>query len=301
MSKFNNRVGENYVNKWGDKFEVIEYFGNLNCTVRFEDGTVVEKVEYRRIIAKNLKKPVDRVGEKWLSTEGDEIEIIEYLSTKNCTVRFKNGLVVKNREYRDIQRGVVKNLYRPSVYGVGYIGEGVYNYKNNIIIYSCWSGMLSRCYNEKCQEKQPTYKDVTVCEEWKCFQNFAKWHEENYNPETMQGWHLDKDILIKGNKIYSPQTCCFVPKEINYILTSSKAKRGELPIGVRKIGKKFTAFVCREGKQYNIGTFDTPDEAFQAYKTAKESYIKEVADKWKDKITEQVYQAMYNYQVEITD
>ena len=157
---------------------------------------------------------------------------------------------------------------------------------------------MQRCYDKKSQEKQISYKNTIVCEEWHNFQNFAEWMENNYNPETMKGWQLDKDILIKGNKIYSPETCSFVPKEINTLILKSYKKRGELPIGVRALPSgRYQARTAN--KVY--GTFDTPEEAIQAYKTAKEKHIKEVADKWRGKITDQVYQAMYNYKVEIID
>ena len=117
----------------------------------------------------------------------------------------------------------------------------------------------------------------------------------------MQGWELDKDILFKGNKIYSPETCCFIPREINQIFPKRDLKRGEYPIGVTRKRGKFSAQLSTKDFNKNLGVFNTPEEAFQAYKSAKESYIKEVADKWKDQIEPRVYQAMYNYQVEITD
>ena len=114
----------------------------------------------------------------------------------------------------------------------------------------------------------------------------------------MEGWHLDKDIICKECKIYSPETCAFVPADVNSLFIKNDIKRGIYPISVRKTkSQRFTSRL--NGK--HLGTFDTPEEAFQAYKTAKEEYIKEVANKWKDLISDQVYQAMYNYQVEITD
>lgn len=157
--------------------------------------------------------------------------------------------------------------------------------------------MLSRCYDKKYQEKQPAYIGCYVDNYLLGFQNFAKWFEENYN----EGFHLDKDILVKGNKVYSPQTCCFVPQEINKLFTKSTKLRGNLPIGVSKLGSRFVAQVNINGKRIHLGCFTTPEEAFQAYKTAKEKQIKEVADKWKDLIDLKVYQAMYNYKVEIND
>ena len=112
---------------------------------------------------------------------------------------------------------------------------------------------------------------------------------------------MDKDILIKGNKIYSPETCCFIPQEINTIFGNREKSRGKYPIGVRLSGKKYHARLFKNKKYYHLGTFDTPEEAFQAYKVAKEVYIKEVADKWRKKIIDKVYQAMINFQINITD
>ena len=116
-------------------------------------------------------------------------------------------------------------------------------------------------------------------------------------------WVLDKDILVKGNKVYSPQTCCFVPQEINVLLTNCRKRRGECPIGVSfiKAKQKFSVSLAYDGKNKTIGHFDNPLEAFNAYKKAKELRIKELADKWKEQLEPRVYEALYNYKVEITD
>ena len=118
-----------------------------------------------------------------------------------------------------------------------------------------------------------------------------------------KGWQLDKDILIKGNKIYSEDTCCFVPAEINSLFIKCDRSRGEYPIGVNyhKRDRKYVAKISRFKEDIHLGYFYTPDEAFNAYKEAKEAYIKEVANKWKDQIDLRVYEALMNYQVEITD
>jgi hypothetical protein len=162
--------------------------------------------------------------------------------------------------------------------------------------------MIERCYSEKEKLKFPSYENVSVCEEWHNFSNYTKWYEENYNPEYMQSWHLDKDILVKGNKIYSPETCRLVPPAINGLFLKKNLNRGNCPIGVSFNIKdnKYRACIMKD-KRITLGRFKTPEEAFQAYKTAKEQYIKEVADKWKDLIDIKVYEAMYNYKVEITD
>lgn len=249
----------------------------------------------------------DRVGEKFITNEGYIIEIVEYKGNRNSTVRFEDGTLVENKEYADLRKGNVKNPNRKSVYGVGYFGIGKHSARiaggGHTKKYNTWSGMIERCYSEKSHINAPSYKDCTVVEHWKNYQNFGDWFDRNYNSKYMQKWALDKDILQKGNKIYSTETCCFVPQELNSLLIKNDINRGELPIGVSKECSKYRATIKlgNKGKQRYLGTFDTIEEAFQAYKTAKESYIKEVADKYKNQIELKVYQALYNYQVEITD
>ena len=247
-----------------------------------------------------MKKISNKTGEKHITNEGYNIEIIEYFNYCNCTIRFKNGTTLKNKRYVNILSGKIKNPYHLSIFGIGYIGEGKYDSLSKP--YKIWFGMMQRCNSEKLQEKRPTYKGCTVAEEWYNFQNFAKWFDENWKPYMDNSWQLDKDILVSRNKIYSPETCCFVPQEVNCLFTKSNSSRGEYPIGVKlNRNGRFNARLRRDNKEKHLGYFDTIDKAFKAYKTAKEDYIKEVADKWKPFITPETYQAMYSYQVGITD
>lgn len=250
------------------------------------------------------------VGKKFNTDEGYIIEIIEYFRYTNCTIKFNTDLILTNVSLQAIKGGYVKNPYHKTVYGIGYFGVGKYTSigvkgdknKKKCLSYSKWQGMLFRCYSESGQLKYPTYKNVTVCKEWHNYQNFAKWFEENYKPH-MAGWHLEKDILTKGNKIYSPETCCFVPIEINSLIIGCDKSRGNYPIGVylHKLGIKFVASLRMYNKTIYLGYFDTIEEAFETYKIAKEIHIKEIADKYKGQITEACYEAMYNYKVEIDD
>ena len=172
----------------------------------------------------------------------------------------------------------------------------------NTPYYKAWFSMLSRCYNTHSQyTKWRTYIGCSVCNEWFVLSNFKAWLE---NPENgyLEGYHLDKDILIKGNKVYSPDTCCFVPTEINSLFTKTDSLRGRYPIGV--IATPHNKFVAKlSGQRIYLGVFDTPELAFLAYKNAKEQQIKELAEKYfkEGKITERVYNALMKYEVEITD
>ena len=166
--------------------------------------------------------------------------------------------------------------------------------------YTHWRNMLVRCFDKKYMRCRPTYSDCTVCQEWLLFSNFKKWFDQfNY-----ENYHLDKDILVKGNKHYSPDTCCLVPQEINTLLTKRQGSRGQHPIGVCYIKRsgKYSA-TLHKMRNVHLGFFDTPEEAFQAYKSAKEQKVKELATQYfqEGKITQRVYQALMEYQVEITD
>lgn len=192
----------------------------------------------------------------------------------------------------DLKRTIRGKYYNDCYYTAnGYIGD-------------IWRQMINRCEDAKYHQKEPTYIGCTICEEWHRLSAFKLWVENPIN-----GWHegyeLDKDILNKGNKVYSPDTCCFVPNEINGIFTRRKAQRGDLPIGVcvNKGCDGFRAVCTKYGKRHHLGYFSTPEEAFQVYKAAKEAYIKDVAKEYYSRgaITQKVYDALTRYEVEITD
>ena len=167
--------------------------------------------------------------------------------------------------------------------------------------------MLERCYSDNFKNKHPTYKDCEVSDNFKSYEYFYEWcnkqigfgNDGNGNP-----FQLDKDLLIKGNKVYSEDSCVFLPQEINKVLTKRESMRGEHLIGVHwsKTNKAFVAQVNKgKGKRENLGYFNTELEAFNAYKIAKESFIKEQAEKWKSQIDVRAYEALMKYTVNITD
>ena len=255
-----------------------------------------------------MGKKDGRLGEIGHNNNGEEMKIVRYGNSRDIDVQFiKDGTVVKHREYKDFKKGQIKNPMTPTYYGIGFIGVGKFKTCDGngkpTKCHKVWLDMLMRCYSSKYQEKQPTYKGCTVCQEWWNFQVFAEWYYEHYyefgNNERME---LDKDILNKGNKVYSPNNCVFVPQCINKLFIKSNKRRGEYPIGVNKHGNKFQAHLCKGNrKQIHLCTCDTPEEAFQVYKHAKEQYIKEVANEYKLYIPQKLYDAMIAYEVEIDD
>ena len=192
---------------------------------------------------------------------------------------------------------------------LGSLGAVVYENGKMTKCYEVWNHMLQRCYDSKYHEKYSTYKDCEVVEEWLNLQNFGNWFDDNYYEVKNEKMCLDKDILNKGNKIYSPNNCIFVPDKINTLFVKCNKSRGDYPIGVcyhKSIGKFIARcsiydFKTNKSKNKHLGYYDTPNEAFKIYKQFKEKYIKEVADCYKDFIPIKLYDAMYNYKIDIDD
>ena len=247
----------------------------------------------------------DCVGKICRSLNSGDFKILKYNDTNNVEIQFlKTGLETTAR-LGDIKSGKVKDKYLPSVCGVGIVGikypisEGGVQIKE----YTLWNSMLKRCYSDCSKKKRPTYEGCEVSDKFKSYEYFYEWCNKQIGFNN-KGWQLDKDLLVKGNKIYSEDSCVFLPHEINTVLIKCTASRGEYLIGVHW-DKRDKAFVARvnnsKGKRGYLGSFNTEVEAFNAYKKAKESFVKELANKWKGQIDERAYNALMNYQVEITD
>lgn len=245
------------------------------------------------------------IGFKGYSRSSGYFEVIELLQDNNCKVLFKDTGTISVQKRGNTKRGTIKDLYKRTCHGVGYLGDGDYRRcatKSGMY----WQFMMNRCYDNKYKLAHPTYKDCSVCEEWHNFQNFAKWCivQEGYGSS---GFNLDKDLLVKGNKVYGPDYCSLIPHQINKAITKQTMFKAGLPIGVSTrsdLGGKYMARHCRLStgrKESYLGLFNSPEEAFSAYKRSKELYIKELADLWKEKISQQAYEALYKYEVNITD
>ena len=247
----------------------------------------------------------DCVGKVCKSLNSGDFKIVKYNDSGNVEIQFlKTGFKVV-ATLGNIRKGYVKDLYTPSVFGVGVVGTKYPSAINSVKTkeYELWTHMLERCYSDAFKKKRPTYEGCEVSNKFKSYEYFYEWCHSQIG-FGVEGWHLDKDLLIKGNKVYSENTCVFLPHEINQILVKRTALRGEYLIGVSWCNTK-KAFVAQvnknKGKPEWLGSFKTELEAFKAYKTAKESFVKEQAEKWKGKIDERAYNALMNYTVEITD
>jgi hypothetical protein len=236
-------------------------------------------------------KNINRLGEEFVNNKGEKMKIIEFFGCLKCKVLFDSGFSCV-ATYSNIKNGNVNNPLNKSICNLGYLGVGKYKVYKNGTNYITWVNMLNRCYDENIRYKFPTYKNVTVCDEWHNFQNFAEWFELNY----VENWHLDKDIINPKAKIYSPETCCFVPQEINLVIFLRTTNANGF-FGITKKGNRYQVRLNKKTKRVHLGTYDSEEEAFYVYKKEKESYIKEIANKWRGMISDKVYESLINYTV----
>lgn len=192
------------------------------------------------------------------------------------------------------------------VYGVGNYEAGKFKRKidkKETKESQLWTNMLARCYGKNVSENRPSYENCTVSDNFKNFQYFAEWCQDQVGFGII-GFQLDKDILVKGNKIYSEDTCVFIPRKLNLFLTKREANRGEFPIGVttnKKSGRFVSVITNGNSVQKNLGYFDTPEEAFLRYKLEKEKLAKHLAEAYKDVVDIRVVNALNSYVVQIND
>ena len=268
------------------------------------------------------RNKIDRTGETNISNEGCIMKIAEYDNANNIIVEFEDEHKYRlHTSYQAFKKGKCKNPFFASVFGYGYLGTDkngnvpkTREFKDGKTVntweYYKWKSMLQRCFDNKYKEKYPTYKDITCCDRWLCFANFLEDLEilkQEYNWNEGEKLNLDKDILNKGNKMYSLENCVLVPQWINKLFTKCDASRGDCPVGVcyHKRDKKYEARCHINGKLKSLGYYNTVEEAFNAYKQAKEQEIKRVADECVSKgfisKDSRLYNAMISYQIEIDD
>lgn len=245
----------------------------------------------------------DRIGEVSYTKYGTKAVIIEYVNCKKVLVEFQDQYKYSYyTSYTNFQNDMLTNPYEcRNKNGIGFLGVGKYNSKEHKEAYHKWKAILDRCIrNDYSNKSISSYKDCSVCKEWLNFQNFAKWFYEN-KYKCSEPLCVDKDILVHGNKLYSPDTCLLVPQRINLLFVKEKGHRGNLPIGVHKCKNKYISSLTKLYKKERIGSSDNVEDSFKKYKIEKEKYIKQVADEYKNIISEKVYNAMYAYKVNITD
>lgn len=171
------------------------------------------------------------------------LKVVDYINCNEVVVEFLATKYKTTARSQHVRSGKVKDVFYPSVQGVGYIGGNnlVTNHKNPA--YVAWSHMLERCYSKAYQETRPTYKGCSVCKEWLNFNVFSAWFNECY----FDGAVLDKDIIVDGNKIYSPKNCKLVTLTDNNIKARAKIYQLISPEGISIAAYNLADFCRKNG------------------------------------------------------
>lgn len=244
-------------------------------------------------------KPI-QAGDVFQLNYGGSCTVLEYRNSSSVFIshddEFRHVMEV---ESRNLRLGQVLNPYHRSVYGVGFLGNGKYKSKiagKKSPEYALWSGILQRGHSSDFKESNPSYKNVSVCSEWHNFQVFAEWFN-NQPFARVEGFQLDKDLLIPRNREYSPSACSFVPGSINSLFNEGAQCKSSQMIGVTKISRRkpFVARAMVNGAAVRIGSFETEEEAYAAYAKAKKDYVLKVAEEYKSVLHPKVYENLRNW------
>lgn len=308
-----DRLGQEKLNNDGERMKIVEYINSHKIIVEFLDEfhhQVESEWQYFQKGCIVNPRHKMRLGAMKLNNDGCEMKVVEYNNHNDIVVEFQDKHRARvHTQWYNFENGRTKNPYFPSVYGIGVVGN---KYATQTKEYSVWRQILGRCFVEKTKEKSPTYIDSSCCDEWLNYETFYDWihQQENFTElKKDNDWFIDKDIIKKGNKIYSPEYCCLVPRRVNNLFTKRERCRGQYPIGVTKDKRCVNSFVATcanidsPKNRVHIGTYHSSTDAFYAYKQYKENLIKDVANKEYacGRITKRCYNAMTNYKVELTD
>lgn len=254
------------------------------------------------------KQKEERLKTVVKNNQGCCMHIIKYDDTRNVYVEFTDKYkYIVHTNYKSFKNGSVRNPYYNSYYEVACIGNTKTVDSNGKIkkSYASWQQMIRRCYDKKASNhKYYGGNEVYVCDEWLCYENFEIWFNKNYYLCKDDVMVIDKDMLFPYNKCYCPSKCCILPQRINTLILKERGCRGKYLIGVSYIDRlgKFTAQGnFSSSTNHYIGIYDTEIEAFFAYKEAKERYIKDVVLNYKLYIPSELYDALYKYEIKITD
>lgn len=228
-----------------------------------------------------------KVGDVFGTTYGGDVVVTEYKSYREITVQFldehKHQAVISGCR---LKSGAVKNPYAKTVLGVAYIGKGAYSRSTHLEIYSRWKKIIERCYDPYKLNKDMSYVDVYVCDEWLNFQNFARWYDSK--SDEQKTLDIDKDLFSGEVKVYSPSTCTFLPKEINAFLSNCGKSEGFV---YSERYKRYLARPVENGERKHM-LFDTKKEASQFILDLRKKRLTELANKWRAIIGDRAYEKL---------
>lgn len=241
-----------------------------------------------------------KIGKCFPTKCGTNIKIIEYINSHNILIEFQDKFKYRTiKQANMIRKGSIKNPFFPNIYGVGYLGLG--EFKTHITTstkviskeYNVWRGMIRRCYDEEKLKQFPSYRDCSVHPEWHNFQNFAKWYTSHKYYDT--DYELDKDLLVPNNRIYTPDTCTLIPKELNLLFLEGAQSKTGLPLGITMSSdgsNRFQVRLSMNGKRKHIGYYHCIEKAKHAYMVAKTNHVESKINEFTNSVDIEILNAL---------
>lgn len=230
------------------------------------------------------------IGETRKNSQGTLMKIIAERNTKDIDVEFLDEYhyVKEHVMYTNFLKGHIKNPFDKTIFGIGYLGlsDGMWDTNKPKAEYNTWKNMVERCCVENTKGKfSQKYDKVSCCKEWLCYQTFAEWYKKHIYDVGSERLHLDKDIKYKGNTIYSPYHCIFVPQSINEQFKESSGRKktvdADLPYTIRRTKTNTNRYEVSFRGKY-LGTYDTVEECINIYLERKRNYILELVNKYEN-------------------
>lgn len=238
------------------------------------------------------------LGKEFENKLGEKCFVIDYKSSKEVVVMFYDGYYTTT-QMSNIRKGAVKNPFSEQGKFLGFgVADVKVSTKSPLYKYRrLWEAMITRVHSKA----DKAYHNVTVSQDWAMLSTFLEDIKSfsGYDRVLTDGWVLDKDILSVNDKIYSKDTCCFVPPEINSLLVNMDKPKGNHPLGVHFCNRegKFVAQMHTKTTTKHIGYFSCPSKAHTAYKCEKQQYINRIVELYKDALDTKVYRALLNCMV----
>lgn len=246
-------------------------------------------------MANHIKYDVGQIH----TVNGGDLIVLERLNTgsKNRYVKVQwldDFGYIQDVRVDTLKTGSIRNPYQRTVEGIGYLGVGVHD-RTDRDKYNSWASMIARCYRQKLKDKYPTYEECYSTDDWHCYQTYADFYESC--PYRKKGWNLDKDLLVPGNKLYSPDTCVYLPSNINTKLfyVPTKNKFGLKGVWYDSQYDKWMATVSKavDGRG-TIGRFKTKEEASSAVLRSEHKFFCRLAEEWGGKLDPRAIQGLLN-------
>lgn len=236
-------------------------------------------------------------GDVYKTKYDGDVEVIEYRGSSEIIIRFLDSGNIQTTRQRSLLKGVCVDKGKTKIFGVGV------NDYNGIVtrmegdkkvydkFYLCWKSMLQRCYDAKELQKHPSYEKNSVCESWHSLSNFKLWFDQNY----VEGFQLDKDILTPFTNVYSPETCWFIPQNLNKLLAIKKCPN-KLK-GVYLDGKSYSVVIGagERGKTTFKKGFTSEEDAYDFYVTNKRDFLIRTLEENKEFLDKEKYYKCYKF------